>query len=617
MILQRARPGATPSAVARSPLGAAARCTFATAVIALVAIVGCAAPSATGDGESGGRTADLILQGARVWTGIAGSPPVSAVAIASGRIVGLGSDREVLSAFRGDSTETLDLEGALIVPGFSDNHTHFASAARFLEFNIMTASGQAELAERLRDVTGRVAEGEWITGGLWGAYDQWAQGTAGGAARKRFTPDLEAAAELISRHPVFLTRFDGSEHAVNRLALQAAGIDPDQPDPAGIELVRDRDGRFRGILRGAGVAERFASLIPEPSRERRLAMTRHALAEIGRRGVTAISDMSDDLQLELFRELRNAGELTVRVRFRHPLDRWQELADDGVRAGGGDEWIGLGALKGHIDGIMGNSTARFFEPYDHDPTNRGRWRRLMVDESGDFASGQFLQFMLDADAAGLQLSIHAIGDEANSLLLDYLEELEQRNGPRDRRFRLVHAQVIAPQDFARLGPLGIVAEVQPFHLSDDMRWMEERIGRERCAGAYAFRSIRDAGATLSFGSDWPGTAAAEYPIDPLRGLYAAVSRQTVQGEPAEGWFADQRIDLEDALRAYTWGSAYADFDEDERGTIEVGKLADLTVLDRDLFALEPADWLSARTLYTIVDGEVVYAANEDREPSTR
>jgi predicted amidohydrolase YtcJ len=216
--------------------------------------------------------------------------------------------------------------------------------------------------------------------------------------------------------------------------------------------------------------------------------------------------------------------------------------------------------------------------------------------------------MIDADAAGLQLSIHAIGDEANRLLLDYLERLHARNGARDRRFRLVHAQVVAPEDFARFGALGVVAEVQPFHLSDDMRWMEERIGTERSRGAYAFRSLLDGGATLSFGSDWPGTAASEYPIDPLLGLYAATSRTTVAGEPAGGWFPDQRLTIEEALRAYTWGSSYANFADDRLGTLETGKLADLAVIDRNLLDATPAELLSARVLVTVVGGRIVYEA---------
>jgi predicted amidohydrolase YtcJ len=316
--------------------------------------------------------------------------------------------------------------------------------------------------------------------------------------------------------------------------------------------------------------------------------------------------MSDDEQLEIYRELHKSGELTVRVHFRPGLDRWKELADKGVRVGSGDEWIRLGSLKGHIDGIMGTSSARFFEPYSNNQNNRGRWRPLMVDDRGRLVEGKFLKYMLDADKAGLQLTVHAIGDEANSVLLDYLEELERSQGKKDRRFRLVHAQVIAPKDFTRLGKLGIVAEVQPFHLSDDMRWMEERIGKDRCKTAYAFKSIQDSGAVLSFGTDWPGTSASEYPINPMLGLFAAVTRQTLRGEPSAGWFPEERISIEDAIKAYTYNTAYANFEEKIKGSIEEGKLADLTVLSKNLLKVPPKEILETKVVYTIVAGKVVY-----------
>ncbi|HUP23781.1 MAG TPA: amidohydrolase [Thermoanaerobaculia bacterium] len=573
------------------------------ALVALsLAISGCRA-----EPEGSRAAADLVLHDARIWTGVAGAPAASALAVRGDKIVAVGSDSEVL-ALRGPDTRVLDLDGAFVVPGFSDNHTHFSSAARFLDFNIMRVQTQEELAQRLSLAVDRLDPGEWITGGLWGAYDRWTEGSAGGESRSPFTPDLTASQieELTREHPVFLTRFDGREHAVNRRALELAGLEPARDLPS-IELQRDPQGRFTGILRGDRVAAHFAAVVPAPSHARRVAMSKAALAEVRRRGVTSFSDMSDDQQLAIFRELLASGELTARVDFRYPLERWREAAE-ALAAQPDDEapWIRLGGLKGHVDGIMGNSTARFLEPYDHDPGNRGSWRKLMVDEDGTFAGERFLELMVEADAAGLQLSIHAIGDEANHLLLDYLEQLRVRNGERDRRFRLVHAQVVGPDDFARFGGLGVVAEVQPYHLSDDMRWMEERIGSERSRGAYAFRSLLDGGAVLSFGSDWPGTAASEYPIDPLLGLYAATTRKTLTGQPAEGWFPEQRLSLEEALRAYTHGSSYANLVDDRLGTLEVGKLADLAVLDRDLLEASPADLLAARVRYTIVGGRIVF-----------
>jgi hypothetical protein len=282
------------------------------------------------------------------------------------------------------------------------------------------------------------------------------------------------------------------------------------------------------------------------------------------------------------------------------------LAAKGIKVGSGDEWLRLGALKGHIDGIMGTSTARFFDGYSNDPTNRGRWRPLMVDDRGQLVEGKFLGYLLDADKAGLQITVHAIGDEANHLLLNYLEEVVKRNGPRDRRFHVVHAQVVAADDFKRFGRLGVIAEVQPYHLSDDMRWMEQRIGQKRCQGAYALQRLAEGGARLCFGSDWPGTSASEYPINPLLALFAATTRQTITGRPAEGWFPEQRLGIKEAIKAHTLSCAYAFFEEDVKGSIMPGKLADLVVLSRDLLQAKPKEILEAEVLYTVVGGKIVY-----------
>ncbi len=569
----------------------------ALACLLVPAVLSCAAPEQA--------PADLILDNGAFWTGLDAQPWAEAIAVREGRIVAVGTSDDV-RARKGEQTQVLDLGGAFALPGFNDNHVHFASAARFLEFNIMAVRSQAEFEERLKETLSGLPSGEWILGGFWGAYDQWAQGSTGGRSSEPFTPDLAAVEELTAQHPLFIQKFDGSQFACNRAALRAVGLDVGRPRARGVRFLSDASGRPNGLMDGPGVADLFRPHIPEFSLQRRLNQSRRALAEIRRYGVTSLSDMSDDLQLEIYRQLHREGELTVRVHFRPLLQDWGEWAEKGVRVGEGDEWIRLGAVKGHIDGIMGTSTARFFEPYEHQPSNRGRWRRLMLDEGGAAAEGQFLRYMREADAAGLQLSVHAIGDEANHLLLNFLEELEHSNGRRDRRFRLVHAQVVHPSDLPRFGQLKVIAEVQPFHLSDDMRWMEERIGHERCRGAYAFRSLLDNGATLTFGTDWPGTSAAEYPINPMLGLYAAVARQTVTGEPAGGWFPEERIGLEEALRAYTVNSAYGNFEEHLKGTLEAGKLADLAVLSANPFQVAPRQLLDIDVLYTIVGGRVVY-----------
>ncbi|HUE82916.1 MAG TPA: amidohydrolase [Pyrinomonadaceae bacterium] len=561
---------------------------------------------ASGQTPSPRAHADLILHNGMVWTVDNNSSSAQAVAIAGEKILFVGTNSAALK-LRGPQTQLINLKGSFVVPGFNDNHVHFASAAQFLEFNIMAVSSQSEFIARVKETVAALPKGEWIVGGFWGAYDQWRPGSASSRKREPFVPDISLIEELTAHHPLFIRRFDDGQFAANSAALRAVGIDPDNPRAPDVEFLGSKEGTFKGHMRGQGVAGLFSTAIPRKfSRERRVKQSRKALAEIARFGVTNISDMSDDDQLEIFRDLHRQRELTVRVHFRPALDRWQELSDRQVRVGSGDEWIRLGAVKGHIDGIMGTSSARFFEPYSHDPKNRGRWRPLMVNDKGDFVEGKFLSYMLAADRAGLQLTIHAIGDEANHLLLNYLEELEKRNGKQDRRFRLVHAQVIAPGDFPRLGKLGVVAEVQPFHLSDDMRWMEERIGTERCKGAYAFRTIRDSGAILSFGTDWPGTSASEYPINPMLGLYAAVTRQTISGEPRSGWFPEERITIEDAIRAYTYNTAYANFEEKIKGSIEPGKLADLTVLSRNPLKIPARELLETEVIYTIVNGKIVY-----------
>ena len=584
--------------------------------------------------------ADLILRNGLVFTVDSTNTLTEAIAIRGSKIVFVGSSRDAMR-FRNKQTRVIDLKGAFVLPGFNDNHVHFASAAQFLEFNIMRVATQQEFSARVKEVVARLPKAEWILGGYWGAYDQWAAGSAGAARREPFSPDMRAVEAITKDHPMFIRKFDDSEFAANAAALRALGIDPANPklpppagaesetrgrgdtargtEPAGskiegVEFLKDSSGRFNGHLRGRGVMGLFGSVIPKKfSHERRVQQTKNALAEIRRYGVTNVSDMSDDEQLDIYRELLKAGELTVRVHFRPGLERWQEMADRGIKVGSGDEWIRLGALKGHIDGIMGTSTARFFGGYSNDPANHGKWRPLMVDEKGNFVEGKFLQYMLDADQAGLQITVHAIGDEANNVLLNYLEELNRQNGPRDRRFRLVHAQVVAPDDFKRLGKLGVVAEVQPFHLSDDMRWMEERIGRERCRGAYAFKTIKDSGAVLCFGTDWPGTSASEYPINPMLGLYAAVTRQTLNGEPAGGWFPEQRISMEEAIRAYTYGTAYANFEEKIKGSIEVHKVADLVVLTKNLLQAAPREILDTKVIMTIVAGKIVYGIQVSKE----
>jgi predicted amidohydrolase YtcJ len=563
--------------------------------------------------------ADMILHHGFVWTVDDAKPRAEAIALRGDRIIKVGGNEEV-QALKGERTQLIDLKGAFVTPGFNDNHVHFASAASFFwNLQLMDVHTDEAFIKRVREYVA-IRPGEPIRGGGWGAYEQWEMGASQtGAVKERWSPDRKLIDAITGSTPMFISKFDNSLYFANTPALQRAGIDDRSADTDNIAHIRDSSGRITGTMRiknARGLEAQFLGEI-NPDHARRAKMTENALRLVREAGVTSFQDISDHSQLQLYHEFLDEGRLTARVNFRYGIEHWESMKALGVKRGSGNAMIRLGAVKGHIDGIMGTSGARFYEPYSSDPEkkNRGHWRPLTwisPERRTELNRGPFTEMMIKADAADIQVTVHAIGDEALGVMLDMIEAMTRANGPRDRRMRLVHAQVFAPRDFERLKGLGVVAEVQPFHLSDDMRWMEERIGTERCKGAYAFKTIQAKGAILSFGSDWPGTSASIYPINPIYGLYAAVTRQTVQRTPAEGWFPAERLTIEEAIKAYTWGSAFASFEEKIKGTLTEGKLADITVIDTNLLNSKPTDWIDERggvkvkTLYTIVGGKIVY-----------
>lgn len=566
--------------------------------------------------------ADLILHNGFIWTVDESKPQAEAIAVRGDRVIKVGGNKEVL-ALKDGSTRLIDLKGAFVTPGFNDNHVHFANAASFFwNLQLMDVHADEAFIKRVKDYV-NARPGEPIRGGGWGAYEQWEMGASqtGGGANERtsWNPDRKLIEAITGSTPMFISKFDNSLYFANTPALKRAGFDDRGADTDNITHIRDASGRITGAMRIKNTRGVEAKFLGDPSLDhaKRMKMTENALRLVREAGVTSFQDISDHEQLQLYHECLEAGHLTARVNFRYGIEYWENMKALSVKRGSGNAMIRLGAVKGHIDGIMGTSGARFYEPYSNDPekTNRGHWRPLTwvsPERRTELNRGPFTEMMIKADAADIQVTVHAIGDEALGVMLDMIEAMTKANGPRDRRMRLVHAQVFAPRDFDRLKGLGVVAEVQPFHLSDDMRWMEERIGNERCKGAYAFKTIQSKGATLSFGTDWPGTSASIYPINPLYGLYAAVTRQTVQRTPAEGWFPAERLSIEEAIKAYTWGSAYASFEEKIKGTLTEGKLADITVIDTNLLRAKPADWIDERgnvkvkTLYTIVGGKIVY-----------
>ena len=573
--------------------------------------------------------ADTIFTNARIYTVDTAAPWAQAIAIKGETILAVGSTAAV-AATAGPDTRLIDLQGAFVTAGFNDAHVHIDSTGMLITgVNLLDVHEPVAFRSRIEAATGRLPAGSWIVRGSWGAYEQWQQSSAGDNAASRnlkgpFTPDRALIDDVTPHHPVLVSRFNRSMYLANALALELAGIDESTADPVDGEIERDEDGRLTGILRGSAV-DLVQRVIPPMPFEQRLVGVRAVLQEARQGGVTTIQDLTNAEQLRVYQSLHASGELTARIMVRPNIFQVEHIAALGITRGFGDNTLKIIGYKGWVDGIMGNSSAMFFQPYDHDPSNRGALRRPMMPESEEGAAFSMtegdhytrhapgnMELLIDAWVdTGVPAHIHAIGDLGNRILLDMFERVLTEHGmvDADHRWRVIHAQVVREEDFARFGELNLVAEVNPYHVSDDMRWMEERIGATRSKGAYAFRKLKDAGAVIVFGSDSPGTNAARYFLSPMYGLYAAVSRQTLNGEPAAGWFPDQRLTIEEAIDAYTRAPAWASFEEAIKGTLSVGKLADIAVFDTDLIEVgtnNPAKLLQAKVLYTIVGGRIVY-----------
>lgn len=553
------------------------------------------------------QPADLLLVNGAVYTMERDLPAATVVAIRGNRIAGVFRNRTEAAKLIGPRTTVRDLRGAMVLPGFVDGHTHFDRAGALLkDANLLRVSSDEALRAEIGRVAALLPPGEWITGGLWGAYEEWAEGASAAGAKKtaRWQPARATIDALTPRHPVFVRSFDGKLFLANGAALAAAGLLKDPVAASGL------------IAADAPAIAALQRAVKPKSPARLLDESRAALAEIRKAGITEIHDITNDPQMERFAALEQSGELTVRVWMRADLSRAAEFRDRGIRlgthpkSGAPSAYLRWGAFKGYIDGIMGNHSALFFDSYNDQPGNYGGYRAQTSDDPGPpFKNGnmeKMFGFLKTAHAAGFPANVHAIGDKGTALMLDTFERLKKETGADLGRYRVIHCQVVRPRDFPRFRALGVFAEVNPWHLADDMRWMEERIGKDRCRGAYAFRSLLDSGATLLFGSDWPGTNAAFYQNHPKYLLHAAVTRQTVSYQPPGGWYPEQRITMAEALRAYTLHGAQAAFDEAVRGSLKEGKLADITVLNRDLLKIPAQEILKTEVLLTIVDGHVVY-----------
>ncbi|MCA9736482.1 MAG: amidohydrolase family protein [Gemmatimonadetes bacterium] len=535
-------------------------------------MTGCTAPS---------PTADLLLRGGTVWTGAADAGRAEALAILDGRILAVGSAAE-LAPLVGPTTEVLELEGRTVLPGFIDAHVHFITGGfQLASVDLRGARSPEEFSRRIAAFAATVEPGTWITGGSWD-HEAW-----GG-----MLPDRSWIDSVTPEHPVFVSRLDLHMAVANTRALERAGVEADAVDPPGGTLVRDVEGRLTGVFKDEAMAL-IDRAIPAPTDaqlDRALAAAaQHALSL----GVTQVHDMGTWAHFDTYRRAHQAGRLPLRVYAVVPMSTGPRLADLVSQEGRGDPRLWWGGLKAFVDGSLGSTTAWFHEPYTDEPGTSG----LVVTDPTELRAR-----ILEADAAGLQTIVHAIGDRANDWLLDVFAEAAARDPARERRPRIEHAQHLTAEAIARFGAQGVIPSMQPYHAADDGRWAEKRIGAERIRTTYAFRSLAEAGAALAFGSDW--TVA---PLDPLLGIQAAVTRQTLDGAHPEGWVPEQRIDLETTLRAYTSGAAHAGYRDAETGSLEPGKAADLVVLSGDLFGTPPER--IAETLdvdLTLVEGTAAY-----------
>jgi predicted amidohydrolase YtcJ len=529
-------------------------------------------------------TPTFVLVNGRVWTGDAERPSAEAIAISGSRITAVGSSADIRKIAGGATV--VDLAGAFVVPGFIDSHVHFLDGGlRLASVQLRDARTREEFVARIKAFAGTVPAGTWITGGDWD-HTLW-----GGELPRRDWIDAATP-----NNPVWVNRLDGHMGLANSAALKAAGMPEDQKDVDGGEIVRDPLGRPTGLLKdnAMSLVEAKMPVLGKDMEDRALAA---AMKYVAAQGVTSVHNMGTWEELDVFRRAAARHELRTRIYAAVPLKTWSRLRDVVASRqyggdGRGDEWLRVGALKGFMDGSLGSHTAAFHQPFTDAPTDRG----LFVNQPEDMHS-----WISGADKAGLHVMIHAIGDRANATALDIFARVERENGARDRRFRIEHAQHLAPADIPRFKALGVIASMQPYHAIDDGRWADGVIGPQRSRTTYAFRSLLDAGARLAFGSDWYVA-----PPTPLEGIYAAVTRRTLDDRHPDGWVPEQKITVEEALRAYTTGGAYASFEERQKGTIAPGMLADITVIDRDLRTIVPAEIRRARIVRTIVGGSTVF-----------
>ncbi len=532
----------------------------------------------------------------KIYTVDQQQPLAEAVVVADNKITFVGSNEEA-EKFIDASTKLTDLNGKLMLPGFNDSHLHFISGGYYLlGINLRKAKSKEEFVSILKDYVknregssssadDRISPklGRWVTGGRWD-HESW---------KVKKVPTKELIDDFTATTPVFVSRIDGHMGLANSKALELAGITKDTPNPDGGLIMKDPvTGEPTGILKDNAMDLVF-DIIPEKSLDDNIEAANRSFEEARKLGITSVQEMTQLGELEAYENIKMYGDFTCRIYAIWQIDKYMELVNENIKIHSGDEYIRRGGLKGYADGSLGAKTAWFFEPYENDTTYG-----LMMDI---ILNGELSDWAFDADKNHLQICVHAIGDKANNYILNLYEAIEKDNSNWDRRFRIEHAQHLIPGDVKRFKEIDVIASVQPYHAIDDGVWVRNRIGEEREILTHMYKSYLDNNVVIAFGTDWPVA-----PLNPLYGLYAAVTRRTVDGKNPDGWIPEQKITIEEAIKAYTLDAAYASFEENIKGSIEVGKLADMVVLSDDILTIDPIKIWDVKVEMTIFDGKIIY-----------
>ena len=525
----------------------------------------------------------ICFYNGKIYTVDARSSVVEAVVVENGRILFVGSTPEARAAWSDSRTKMVDLGGKLMLPGFIDNHTHFADGGMYLlGVDLRGAKSTTEFKAILKKYV-EAHKGEWIKSGNWD-HEAW---------EVKELPTKEMVDDFSKETPMFVDRFDGHMALANSKALALAGITKDTKSPDGGEIVKDqKNGEPTGVLKDAAMFLIY-DIIPSTSPEQKIKYIQRALQEARENGITSVQDITFQPDLIAYQTLEKEDKLTCRFYTRLPISSYENLVNAGIQVGFGSNKIKLGSVKAYADGSLGSSTALMFKPYDQNPNTKGLASNIVI-------NGNLTKWATDADKNHLQLSIHAIGDSANYLMLKLFDNITKTNPKWDRRFRIEHAQHVRLEDIPLFAKLGVVASVQPYHCIDDGVWAAKRIGT-RIDYTHPYKSFLEAGVKLCMGSDW-----SVAPLNAILGIYAAVTRQTVDGGNPMGWIPKQKISVVDAIKGYTINNAYAAFEEKEKGSIEPGKMADMVVLSEDILTIKPEKIQNVKVLMTIFDGKIVY-----------